>query len=95
MDKRGVIFEIEFEQLFNSTDKPHYNLMETKFFPEKMTWGTQNIIIDDTIREFITWDTLYDEKRIRHLLQDNDFDLMNTQEVIDDDRVIFVVASKA
>lgn len=58
------------------SDQPHFILSETVFFEDEKTWGQRNIIIDQKTgkqKEFITWDTLYNDARITELLQENSF----------------------
>lgn len=58
------------------SDQPHFILSETVFFEEETAWGQRNIIIDQKTgkqKEFITWDTLYNEARITELLDENGF----------------------
>lgn len=58
------------------SDQPHFILSESVYFEEEKAWGQRNIIIDQktgTQKEFITWDTLYNDARIIDLLQENGF----------------------
>lgn len=83
------------------SNKPHYVLSEKKYFEQEKTWGSRNILfVKKTVKEFITWDTLYDEKSISDLLGKNGFTVEKTNpnllaaEGIGDDTVLFVKATR-
>lgn len=82
------------------SDKPHYVLSDTKYFKDENAWGTRNILFEGkSCKEFITWDTLYDEKRIKEFLGANGFSVQEfnstllTEKGIDDDKVLLVKAT--
>lgn len=95
-------FSIIEEEDFWSKE-PHIVLSETVFFEEEIAWGHRNIIVDTAtgvLKEFITWDTLYTEERIKSLLSRHGFEvevikrgLVGANNFTSDD-VLFVKAIK-
>lgn len=82
---------------------PHIILSETAFFEQENAWGHRNVILDTAtgaIKEFITWDTLYTQERIKSLLSRHGFEveiikqgLVGANNFTSDD-VLFVKAKK-
>lgn len=76
------------------TSEKHLHLYESVYFPEAITWGTRDIIMTSSEdKEFITWDTLFDEDRILSLLERNGYMLESSdRNVLSDPNVMFVRA---
>lgn len=80
--------------------KPHFVLEENIHFPKNNTWGSRSIVIDNKIREYITWDTYYSKKQITELLNANGFKVEEIKENLVErsdftsNAVIFIKAKK-
>lgn len=56
------------------SEKPHYVMSQKKHFEKENVWGSRDIVVEDgSIKEFITWDTVFTEESITTLLSKNGF----------------------
>lgn len=79
------------------TDEEHFLLHDKVYYPTEQTWGTRYIVIThDEVKEYITWDTLYDRRRIEELLAEHNFNVDTIdEEILKDSSVMLVKALKA
>lgn len=84
--------------------KPHIELSEERHFPAARAWGSRSVIIEEGApgyKEFITWDTYYDEAAIEAVLEGAGFELEEIKTGLvagngfTSDDVLFVKARKA
>lgn len=79
---------------------PYFLLEEIKHFEAAHAIGTRDFVIDQksgTAKEYIMWDQYYDHLRIRQLMDENGFEVKETDSGIigkTDDDVLFIVAGK-
>lgn len=84
--------------------KPHIEISEERRFPAARAWGSRSVIIEEDVpgyKEYITWDTYYDEPAIRAVLAGAGFELEEIKTGLvagngfTSDDVLFVKARKA
>lgn len=79
----------------------YFEMSESVYFEKEKVWGARNIISTEKgIKEYTTWDTLYDDKKITDLLYENGFvveeiktNLVGSNSFTSDD-VLFIKAVK-
>lgn len=81
---------------------PHFILHEDKHFAAQKAWGSRNIIIEvgRSPKEYITWDSYYNEDEIRKVLLANGFGIKSVQLGLVEENdftsndVMFIIASR-
>jgi len=79
----------------------HFVMSEVVFFETEQVWGSRNIVsTENGIKEYTTWDTMYDTDRITGLLEQNGFSVQEVNTALvsansfTSDNVFFIKAVK-
>ncbi|HOE08668.1 MAG TPA: hypothetical protein PLV89_07295 [Treponemataceae bacterium] len=76
-------------------------MSEVVYFETEQVWGSRNIVsTENGIKEYTTWDTMYDTDRITGLLEQNGFSVQEVNTALvsansfTSDNVFFIKAVK-